>query len=145
MKATMNGVEIEGTPEEVAALLRSMAPSGVGQSSDSHPTVPVNQLTEDVAFRALKRRPLSDEQATLLSLLRRNHPNWTSAKDLQKATKYNPNQLAGLLGAFGKRVASTEGHRSGTYFFEVKWDYDKDCYIYRLPDPSLAAVVRAGL
>jgi len=142
MKATINGIEVEGSLSEIASLLREFgSPSPTRQGvSDAN-----SSMDEDFAFRVLKRRPLSREQTAVLSLLRRNHPNWTTAFDLQKETKYNPNQLAGLLGAFGKRVAATEGHQKGQYFFEVIWDYDVDCYKYRLVDGARSAVIRAGL
>jgi hypothetical protein len=106
---------------------------------------PAEFVSEDVAFRMLKRRPLSEQQRALFGTLRKNHPEWTSAVDLQKATKYNPNQLAGLLGALGKRVNSTDGHVKGSSLFEWRWDYDHDCYYYRLPTTVKAAVDRANL
>ena len=142
MKATINGIEVEGSLDEIASLVRQF---GSASATGEAPPGSKSPMEEDFAFRVLKRRPLSREQTAVLSLLRQNHPDWTTAFDLQKETKYKANQLAGLLGAFGKRVAATEGHQKGQYFFEVVWDYDLDCYKYRLVDAARSAVIRAGL
>ena len=146
MKAKIGTVEVEGSPDEIFRLLWSMGlhqetkpPSSAQRSGDRE------FVSEKVAYRTLKRRPLSEHQKALFATLRQNHPDWTSATDLQKATKYNPNQLAGLLGALGKRVASTEGYIKGSVLLDYKWDYENDCWLYRLPDDVKAAVERFGL
>ena len=147
MKARIGSVEVEGTPQEISQLLWSMGVHDL--RSAEPPTTEVKQreeaVSEDVAFRTLKRRPLSDHQRALFKTLRENHPDWTSAVDLQKATKYNPNQLAGLLGALGKRVSSTDGYVPGSLLLDYRWDYDDDCYYYRLPESVKRAVERAGI
>lgn len=147
MKAKIGSVEVEGTPQEISQLLWSMGVHDVTKlTAKTTSTVgDKDAVSQDVAFRMLKRRPLSDPQKALFSLLRTNHPKWTSAKELQKITKYRPNQLAGLLGALGKRVSSTEGYVKGSILLDYRWDYDDDCYFYRLPDDVKAAVERAGL
>jgi hypothetical protein len=147
MKANINpngSIEIQdGTPEEVFALSLLMADKSPFSSSKPSATATDSiVMSEDVAFRVLKRRPLSEAQAKLLALLLRNGSAWSTAKELQKATKYNPSQLAGLFGAFGKRVTGTEGFIEGTSFFEWEWDYEVDCYKYRLPADVLKAVAR---
>ena len=146
MKARIGSVEVEGTPEEIGRLIRDLEtlPSSSG---DKRATDDGDRrfVDEGVAFKMIKRRPLSDGQKALIEKLGSEHPSWTSAKDLQKATKFNANQLAGLLGAFGKRVSSTEGYIQGSILFDYRWDYDHDCYFYRLPEGVLAAVKRAGL
>ena len=148
VKAKIDGIEVEGTPDELARFARMMQFEFAGTAILSHANVgseATKFVDEEFAFRVLKRRSLSNEQKAFLSLLHTKSPSWVSALDLQEATKYRPNQLSGLLGAFGKRVASTEGYREGASFFEVEWDYDEDCYKYRLPEGSLAAVKRAGI
>lgn len=147
MKAKIGNVEVEGTPDEIAELLRRMplASFPVAPARDQPSSAGRHYVSEEVAFRVLKRRPLSGEQKTVLSSLKANYPAWTLAKDLQKATGYNRNQLAGLFGAFGKRVASTDGYVEHTWFFDAEWNYDADCYQYRLPPGVKTAVERAGL
>lgn len=148
MKARFGTIEVEGEPAEIAALIRSLQPdlgepAAGGSVADNG--AGKTFVSEEVAFRVLKRRPLSREQTLILALLKNNHPAWTSAFELQKAAKYNGSQLAGLLGAFGKRIASTEGYKPGTWFFDQEWDYEQDCNRYRLPQSALAAVQRAGI
>jgi hypothetical protein len=147
MKANINpngSIEVQdGTPEEVFALARLMADkSPVAVVKSASMPIETDDMPEEVAFRVLKRRPLSVAQAKLLATLLKNGDAWTTAKDLQKATKYNPSQLAGLFGAFGKRVTGTDGYEDGMSFFEWEWDYEADCYKYRLPDDVLKAVAR---
>lgn len=143
MKARFGSVEVEGPPHEIAALIRDMQGDGGAVASPKRGGKAF--VSEDVAFKVLKRRALSPGQTAMLKLLRRNHPSWTTAHDLQKATQYDANQLAGLLGAFGKRVAATEGYAQGTWFLDQEWDYEQDCNKYRLPETVLAAVGRAGI
>lgn len=147
MKARIGSIEVEGTPEEILALMQSLPGGAMGSAATSAAVALGGReyVSEEVAFKALKRRPLSREQATLLSLLNKNYPAWTTALDLQKATKYKGSQLAGLLGAFGKRVGATEGYKAGTWFFDQEWNYEKDCNHYRLPEGVRRAVERVGL
>ena len=146
MKAKIGSFEVEGTPEEIGRLIREMGTVTSSQGDRKAETEGGRQFVpEEVAFKAIKRRALSDAQKALLSALAMGHPSWTSAHDLQKATSYSPNQLAGLLGALGKRVAATEGYPQGAVFLDYRWDYDEDCYFYRLPEGVFSAVKRAGL
>lgn len=147
MKAKIGSIEVEGTPQELSQLFWSMGIQDIRKAAaTSVPEVDgKGVMSEDVAFRMLKRRSLSDSQRAIFSLLRKRHPAWTSAKELQKAANYSANQLAGLLGALGKRASATEGYVPGSALLEYRWDYDDDCYYYRLPEEVKSAVVRAGL
>jgi hypothetical protein len=152
MKARIGEIEIDGTPEEIGILIRrlELGPFGnlLAHKRDFLQSKPEKSdlfVSEDVAFRVLKRRPLSEAQSKVLSLLGKSDSKWTSAKDIQAAAGYNASQLAGLFGAFGKRVSGTPGHIKDTLFFDQKWDYEKDCYKYRLPEGSMSAVKRAGI
>ena len=147
MKAKIGNIEVDGTPDEIADLLSRMplASFPVAPASGQSPNAGRHFVSEELAFRVLKRRPLSREQRAVLSTLKANYPAWTPAKDLQEATNYNRNQLAGLFGAFGKRVAATDGFVEHTWFFDAEWNYDVDCYQYRLPESVKDAVERAGL
>lgn len=147
MKAKIGSVEVEGTPDEIAALLQRipLATLPVSNTDDRGRRSGRHYVSEEVAFRVLKRRPLSKEQSSVLVKLKADYPAWTLAKDLQKTTGYNRNQLAGLFGAFGKRVAATHGYVPDTWFFDSEWNYDSDCYQYRLSPDVHAAVTRAGL
>lgn len=145
MKAKIHGVEVEGDVDDIAALILKLQVNTV-PLTDEFPTGPNQKfVSPEVAFRAIRRRSLSVDQETILRTLKRNHPNWTTATELQKALGYSPSQLAGLLGAFGKRVYATEGYVKGQWFFDQEWNYDEGSNQYRLPESVLAAVARANL
>ena len=143
MRATIRGNEVEGTPEEVARLIALLEPSKASEIISRNG--PRRFVPADVMFKMIKRRPISEPQRELLKKLRDKFPEWTSAGELQKATGYNKNQLSGLLGAFGKRAAATEGFEEGMTLFDYEWSYDDDCYFYRLAEDTREGVLRAKL
>jgi hypothetical protein len=156
MKAKLGEIEFEDTPAEIAAMIRSLELGWTGkvlnQQNFLNPASQVESdsdfdtefVSEKVAFMALKRRPLSPNQAILLAYLSERKGNWATAIELQQELKYSPSQLSGLFGAFGKRVSGTDGYIDGTSFFEHEWDYEVDCYKYRLPRGVLEAVIRVN-
>ena len=156
MRIAIGGHVVEGTVEEVAALLKVV---GVFADENSSAPAPVqangaaaqNQrsghspfVTEDFAYEVLTRRPLDQKYIALLNKLKASGSAWTSALDLQKTLKLSTREFAGLLGAFGRRVSHTEGATS-RYFFDQYWDAGKGFNLYRLPDSVRAAMQRAGL
>lgn len=149
MRARIGTVEVEGTADEIAALIRSLGnetPSPTASVAQGTGRVSLRKyVAEDVALRVLNRRPLSQEQRVLLTTIKQNLPGWTTANELQKIIGYSSAQLAGLLGAFGKRVTGTEGYRQGTWFFDQEWNHDRACNQYRLPDSVVSAMTRLGL
>jgi hypothetical protein len=154
MKAKLGEIEFEGTPEEIAAMIRSLELGWTGKVLNKRDFLqPIPQIapasdnefvSEEVAFKAIKRRPLSSNQAILLACLLKKKGDWAPAIELQQALQYSPSQLSGLFGAFGKRVSGTDGYIDGTSFFELEWDYEIDCYKYRLPSGVLKAVTRVN-
>jgi hypothetical protein len=148
MRVTIDGFEVEGTPEEIAALIR--AQGRAHSASAETKSALEEQLTGDderfasekIAYRALRRRPLSVAQRSLFRSLSSAYPNWVSASQLQASTGYNPNQLGGLLGAIGRRLSQTEGHALGSSMIEWVWNADEGEYAYRLPPTVYAAVRR---
>jgi hypothetical protein len=144
MRAQFGKIVVEGTTKEIADLIRELNDEQVSDfaaaaDDDSR------WVSEDLAFRVLKRRALSPEQRAVLGKMKANHPAWTTFNELLEATGYSTSQLSGLLGAFGKRVYSTEGYEDDTYFFDQEWDYENDANRYRLPDSAYRAVIRAGI
>ena len=59
---------------------------------------------------------------------------------LHKVAGYRPPQLAGLMGAFGRRMANTEGYQSGAHYFEYQWNDDEGAWDCRLPDSMREAL-----
>ncbi|WP_326913427.1 hypothetical protein [Sphingopyxis chilensis] len=147
MRITINGFEVEGTPDEIAALIRAQGQAPTAEASPKSLLIESNDddderfASEKIAYRALRRRPLSVAQRSLFRSLLDAYPEWVSASDLQTATSYNPNQLGGLLGAIGRRLSQTEGHALGSSLIEWVWNADEGEYAYRLP-PSVCAAVR---
>jgi hypothetical protein len=153
MKAKIGDLEVDGTPDEIAKLVNALeqGPLSAWRSLAGRNLLKPKEassgpfVSQEIAFRVIKRRPLSQEQSKMLSILRKAGDEWVSAKALQASLGYSSSQLAGMLGAFGKRLSGTDGYIEGTWFFDQDWDYASSCYQYRLPDSVRSAVVKAGV
>lgn len=154
MRATINGIQVEGTPEEVATFIRLQKKSDTlmvpntgsdVKSSTEEDSEDYRFASEKIAYRALSRRSLSSAQRKLFKALLNQYPEWTTSTNLQEATKYNPNQLGGLLGAIGRRLSQTDGYVSGSSLIEWMWDADSNEYAYRLPSTVRHALERLTL
>ena len=141
-------VRMEGTMEEIRDVLRVLpraamlhttaveltdetAPSPTSsESAESESSV----VTTRFARRALTRLRLSPPMRRVLAALYEAHPGWLSLPTLHGIAEYKPAQFAGLMGAFGRRVANTEGYDSDLLFFESRWNENEETWDYRLPD-----------
>lgn len=94
----------------------------------------------ELARRILTRLDLSQAQLITLRTLYRAHPEWVSRDDLCEATGYSPHQIAGLMGAFGRRASHTESYIDGTKLFDFQWDDELGIWEYRLPDSMVEAM-----
>jgi hypothetical protein len=140
MRATI----LDGTPEEVAAALRllnSAGPTAIAVPQVQRPSVHSSEDIEDteyvsveVARAVLTRIPLSTEQTSTLGAIYTAHPNMVPGTELGEAIGYSRSQFAGLMGAFGRRVAHTVGYVEGTSFFVQKWPNGAECWQYGLPE-----------
>ena len=86
-------------------------------------------------------KPMSN----LLRALCDAHPNWLSQEEMCDASGYLGSQYSGLMGAFGRRLANTDGYDSEAHFFEYQWDEDSEGWVYRLPDPVREALATEKL
>lgn len=149
MKITRaDGSVVEGTAEELAqyeALARFHTVGAKERDTESPAYVDWEFVSSDVAFRALTRIKLGIEAKSVLKALYEAGDNWTSAKSLQTLVGYKPSSFAGLMGAFGRRVANTPGYVRDSSFFEYEWDGSQSCYLYRLPPSTRDAVERARM
>jgi predicted transcriptional regulator with HTH domain len=149
MKATIGGMQVEGSPAEIAELHRAMQGKGTISAKivdASELKANVNgSITEAFATRVLNRKPLSDAQREILSELASKHPTRVFFEELQRATGYSKAQLSGALGAFGRRVAATPGFADGMVFLTWDWDENAGSYNYFLTEPAFAAIKRVGL
>lgn len=135
----------EGTPEElsqVAKTLQTSAPLAEVTASSSEELAPeevsakgeeVEGVTVKFARRVLRRRELSEPlKAVFRRLYEAN--DWVGIEELGDACGYSRQQFAGLMGAFGRRIANTEGYDRESAFFYWEWDDETGAWKYRLPD-----------
>ena len=104
-------------------------------------------MATELARRMLTRLPLSKAQTTVLKTLMDAHPEWVSRDELSAATGYSSHQLAGVMGAFGRRASKTDGYRPGIRLFDTQWNDETGAWDYRLPDTMLEGIAlgEAGL
>lgn len=135
----------EGTPEELSQVAKTLQTSApLAQAMDSSPEFPApeevsakDEDTEGVtvrfARRVLKRRELSEPlKAVFQKLYEAN--DWVSIEELGEVSEYSRPQFAGLMGAFGRRIANTQGYDQEAAFFFTEWDDEAGAWKYRLPD-----------
>ena len=132
-------VEVEGSPEEVMSVSRlfggSSGPTGSEVSPPQSPglSVPVNGVvSEDRVLKVLKRRELQPNIKKLLKALQQaGHKGMTSGEIADKLN-LKTTQLAGVFGAFGRRVVTTPGWPAGVKILETSRD-EKGRRRYHLP------------
>ena len=123
----MRAFIFEGTAEEVGRVVQAMQPSSA-TSVEPPPTRPTTgdeetwpPVTEEFARRVLTRRRLSGPVKAMLRTLSQVDPgDYVPVADLYEATGYSSSQFAGLMGAFGRRIAHTEGYDENAVFFEYE-------------------------
>jgi hypothetical protein len=142
--------DIEGTPEEVIRVSRELRPTS-GQVNgqvaipERSEAVPANasangaSVTTDLVLRVLTRRDLSDDIKKDLKALMKAGPKGLSSEELAKAVGIDRGQLAGVHGAFGRRIANTPGWPTGVRMIEKYRDENGQKRHRLLP------VVRAAL
>jgi hypothetical protein len=151
-------VTFEGTPEELArafpnlmssaALAEKLAGNKSGVEPGAAPGIPVEAtldgfVTVDVAHLVLTRLPVAPEQLLVLRELYAAHPARISTSDLAAKVGYSKAQFTGLMGAFGRRVANTQGLVAGMAFFDKKWV--DGSIAYALPETVREAMRHAKL
>ena len=150
-------IRVEGTAAEINDVLRALPGAATvhtaaveltdaGEQAIPSPETPEPEsrfVTTRVARRVLTRLKLSTHMKNVLKALY-EAPDWLSIATLRDAAKYNPAQFAGLMGAFGRRLANTKGYAPGTVFFEYVWG-DDETLNYRLPDTVRRALTDEGL
>ena len=152
-------IRVEGTAAEISDVLRALPGAATvhtaaveltnariqAATSSETPEPESRFVTTRFARRVLGRLKLSTPMKNVLRALCEAHPGWLSMAKLRAAAGYNPSQFAGLMGAFGRRLANTKGYDSDTVFFECVWDDDEETWNYRLPDTVRRALTDEGL
>lgn len=148
-------IRLEGTPTEMieviqalpeATKLRAVAVELTDEAVSSETPSESAETDSSVvstrfARRALTRLGLSPPMRKVLTALFEAHPGWLSLPTLHGIADYTPAQFAGLMGAFGRRLANTEGYDSDLAFFEYKWNEDEEVWDYRLAKTVCDALV----
>ena len=137
-------IRIEGTPAELsevlhtlpgAAMVNTAAVELTDEVADSSATEEASRfVTTRFARRALKRLKLSKSVKKVLRALYKAETERLPVATLQEAASYTPAQFAGMMGAFHRRLANTEGFDSEAKFFEYDWDEAEETWNYRLPE-----------
>lgn len=144
VKATWNGIVLEGTPGEIKETIALLQAEGQGTTSkaltESSSGEGITYVSYDVARTALTRRPLHPIQRKLLKAIYDAHPNMISGEKLQKIVGYSRPQFSGLMGALGRRFAYTQGYREGSWVFQQSWNDEEHCYYYSLPQELKSAL-----
>lgn len=74
------------------------------------------------------------------------HPKHLTSLTLQELVGYgSSHQLAGLTGAFGRRLSNAAGFDENALFFEWQKDESTEMWEYRLEETVLEALSRARL
>jgi hypothetical protein len=147
IKIKFNGDEMEGHPDHIAILIRSLGQNpgnqlgGVGATSD----LDDSGMSAEFAERALSRRPLSPAQRKLFKMLLQKGHAWLPSSDIMKNMGFNGNQYGGLFGAIGRRMAKTKGFKEGFTLFEWLYNEDSEEYLCRLHPSALEALNRISL
>ena len=139
----------EGTQKEIREVAQSMLP----MASDDTVSVKIPEerrstslreqsseqpkkfVSEEFAHRVLTRRPpLSAPVKAVFKALNHAYPGWVPLTDLHVAADYTPQQFAGLMGAFGRRMSHTDDYDADAHFFDYRWNDEREAWGYALPD-----------
>lgn len=146
----MEAIFLRGTQQEVSEALAKLRSES---SSDVSATVLVNEqggkeandqapgaMSEQFAYRVLTRIPLVDSMENVMETISNAYPAKVPAGDLEKASNMFGRRFTGMMGAFGRRVAHTDGYPDGTFYFVQRWEGKE--YHYTFSEPVLRAVRR---
>ena len=147
-------IRLEGTAEEIGNALKALSYKGVLNATALElngsvmPAVAKPEAADieevfvstEFAKRALQRLPLSRPMKSVLKKLYETHPGSLSTEELHDVADYTPPQFAGLMGAFGRRLANTSGYDGEKEFFVWRWNEDNDAWDCRLPDSVCKAL-----
>lgn len=153
MSVKVRIVEVEGDPEEVmrvSALFRGTServrgeePSPNASEPAQNPATNGRPVTVDLVLRVLTRRELHANIKKALRALQRSQKGMTS-EEIAKAVGIDRGQLAGVFGAFGRRVANTKGWPAGAAIIDERRD-DKGRRVYYLAPVVQNALEKGNL
>lgn len=127
---------------EVYAFLAGEAAGAGAEAPLALPTItPAPGPATDPAVISRAYRESPDRMKAFLNYLGDRPGQAVSSREIGEAIGYNWNQVAGMLGAFGRRWE----HRykaAGSWFFEAKWNFGEKHMDYRMPEDAAAVMKR---
>ncbi len=144
-----------GTPDEFQKVAHLFTPNEA-KTEKSSPTKPASEakdeanevafkLTPEIAEKSLTRLPLSENQKRLLRAVLEAGGDGIYISDLATKVGVTRPQLAGVLGALGRRFANTEGSPDEPWegLIKEKWDQAKAQWKF-WPDWVLFKIAERG-
>lgn len=148
----------EGTPEEISHVVKTMQPmTAVLVKPEDVPNritpIATSRSAEDAdkfvtvefARKVLSRREMSEPLKILFRTLYAAGADFVSSAELYERTGYGVAQFSGLMGAFGRRMANTNGFDQAAHFFDFRRINGENAWEYRLPDTVREALELEGL
>lgn len=129
--------------QEVYAVLGR--PGGEGNSTASSPQSPPGGNDDSPIDAALIVRAYRESPPSVVKFLDylAEHPDETiSSNDLAKHMGLTWNQLAGVLGAFGRRWKNRY-QQKGKWFFDNAWNFEEGHQDYTMP-AAVADIIKAA-
>jgi hypothetical protein len=107
MKIEIDGVVYEGTPDELQAFFPHLKDRALPKPNFQPPNQGVN--VKEVIYQVLHRRNIPNGQRDLYRALYHVGKNGLSYSALAEAMGRTEQEIAGVLGALGRRVNNTAG------------------------------------
>ncbi len=158
MKMINGDFQFVGSPEELAemfAILSRSVPNSqkvdpLKPNANAKVEVRSNEepsdfVTSEFAKDVLTRLPLSKPMKSVIAKLTEANPAWVKTAELLKVSGYTTPQFAGLMGAFGRRMANTKNFEATAHFFDYRFDEGTGTWEYRLPPSVIDAVKECKL
>lgn len=143
----MKAVILDGTPNEIGEALKAMNIKMENIAVTQEIETKSNENEEAVgmpkvfARRVLTRIGLAPSQKTMLKAIYDSGDGGILGSELLDILEYSQAQFRGMMGAFGRRIANTDGFSNDfTSFFLWEWDSEASSYRYWLDGETRAAV-----
>jgi hypothetical protein len=144
----MKFMVFEGTTEEFNQIAPSM---GLGKGSEVEALNAVSEvvtadgsevvyLTSDQVKAVLTRRPLDWAMKLMLRRLYEAGDKRVKSEELREELGFSAPQFRGMMGAFGRRKANTEGIPTNGRLFDEEWDFEAHQKTWSLPPSTRLAL-----
>jgi hypothetical protein len=114
--------EFEGTPDEFAKVAHLFPGTLVGAAAGPNAAESIeaesSEITPKLVLLVLTRRMLSSDIRKVLKALVQAGPDGMATGEIATAVGITWQTLSGVMGAFGRRVASTPGWPASVSFIE---------------------------